>query len=60
MADVTWMTAALVPSCPQTGLGASRSPWGGSHEQPRLCLRLTRGGAGQADPTLEHVIQTRM
>jgi hypothetical protein len=54
------MTVALVPRCPETGLGTSRSPSGGPHEQPQLCLRLTGEALGQPGPSLEHVLQTRM
>ena len=54
------MTVALVPSCPETGLGTSRSPVRRPHEHPRLCLRLTGEALGQPGPGLEHVIQTRM
>ena len=54
------MTVALVPSCPETGLGQAAAPPAGPHEQPRLCLRLTGEALGQPGPSLEHVIQTRM
>ncbi len=40
------MTVALVPSCPETGLGTGRSPPAGPHEQPRLCPRLTGEAPG--------------
>ena len=60
IADVTQMTVALVPSCPETGLGQAAAPPAGPHEQPRLCLRLTGEALAQPGPSLEHVIQTRM
>ena len=48
IADVTQMTVALVPSCPETGLGQAAAPPAGPDEQPRLCLRLT--GEARASP----------
>jgi len=38
MADVTQMATALVPECPQTGLGQAAALSAGPHEQLRLCL----------------------
>jgi hypothetical protein len=60
MADVTQMTVASVPSCPETGLGTSRGPPAGPHEQPRRRLQLAGQALGQPGPSLEHVIQTRV
>jgi hypothetical protein len=55
------MATGLAPSCPETGLGTGRGPWrAGPHEQAQLCLRMTGEALGQAGPSLEYVIRTRM
>jgi len=50
IADVTQLAVALVPSCPETGLGTGRSPSGGPAWTAPAVPAADRRGAGPARP----------